>query len=135
MEFKRKIERVTYIIVLVFAITSCGNVFDSNDYNVKNVKASPSLDFPLAYGSLVIQDFLAKADQANIQVDPDGLVYLLYDQTLKTQGVGDLLNFPSKSFNTDVVVPGGTLPANNAEVKYATLSSTEDFGFSPEQLT
>jgi hypothetical protein len=133
MEFKGKMRGVICMMIIV-ALTSCADVFNSNDYNVKNVKASPSLDFPLAYGSLVIQDFIAKA-QANIQVDQDGLVYLLYDQTLKTQGIGNLLNFPNKSFNINSVVPGGTLPASNTELKIATISSTQDFGFNPELLS
>lgn len=131
----RKVKWSMSVMAIILASASCSDLFNSHDYDVKGVKASPAFDFPLAYGSLVIQDLLAKADQAKIKVDQDGLVYLLYDQTLKSQGIGDLIAFPSKNLNTMLIVPGGSLPPNNAEVKYATLSATEDFGFSPEKLT
>lgn len=121
--------------VAVFAFASCSDVFNTDGYNIKKVKASPSLDLPLVYGSLVVQDILNKASQTNIKVYPDGLVYLQYDQTLKSQGIRDLFNFPSKAFTKTVPIPPGTLPSKATEVQYATLNTNEDFGFSPEKLS
>lgn len=135
MQSKHSNKTAALILLAILALTSCSDIFNSNEYDIKKIKAAPSLTLPLAYGSLAVQDILSKADQTNIKIYPDGLVYLLYDQTLKSQGIRDLFVFPSKSFTKAVPVPPATLPARGAEVQYATLNTTEDFTLSPEKLS
>ncbi len=127
------------LVVMMLLILSCSDMINTDDYELKKLKATPTLDLPLAFGDLVMEDLLSKTDQANIKVysgaPDDGLIYLLYEQTLKTQGIRELIDFPSKSFLKTVPILAGTLPARTTETQYPAVNSTEDFGFSPERLT
>jgi hypothetical protein len=132
--------RIKWSSVLVMAvalvIASCGDIFNSDEYDINKVKAAPSLTLPLAYGDLVIKDLLDKTGQANIQVYSDGLVYLAYNQTLKTQGIQSLLTFPDKNFDLPpVTIVPGVLPPKSAETQTALPTQTIDFAFSPEKLS
>ncbi len=123
------------LLTVAFSIWSCKDALNTDDYKLKKATANPTLDLPIASGDLVINDFLSKGDQAKIKVYNDGLIYLLYEQTLKSQGIRDLFDFPSKSFVKTVPVPPATLPSRSTEIQYATLNSNEDFAFSPEKLS
>jgi len=122
-------------LAIVLFLYSCSDILNTDDYKVKELTATPSLLLPIAHGDLTIDDLLSEADSANIKVYSDGLVYLLYEQTLKSQEIRDLFTFPNKGFNRSVPVPGGTIPPSTSEFKYAGISTTEDFNFSPEKLT
>jgi hypothetical protein len=123
-------------LVITFFIYSCKDVINEDDYQIKKIKANPTFALPLAFGDLVINDLLSEADQTNIKVYNDGLVYLLYEQTLKSQGLADIINFPDRTFTKSVPVPSATLPPRTSEIQYGPgLSTSEDFGFSPERLT
>ncbi|MGC4020835.1 MAG: hypothetical protein QM734_02275 [Cyclobacteriaceae bacterium] len=128
-------KQIAWGLLLASIAFACGDLFNSDNYNVKKVTASPNMALPLAEGSLTISDFISGKDSANIHVDTDGLVYLEYDQTLKSQDINSLLSFPDVQFTQTVSVPHGTVPANNSQVKYATQSFNLDFGFNPEKLT
>ena len=131
---KNLLKIVSVSLMLVTLATSCNNVFNTDDYKIKKIEAAPTLNLPLVSGPLVIQDILSRVDQTNIKVYPDGLVYLQYDQTLKSQGIRDLFTFSGKSFSKTIPVPPAILPAKAAEVQYATLNSTEDFALTPVKL-
>lgn len=126
---------LSLFVIIAVTVCSCSDILNTDDYEVKRIKSTPSLDLPLAHGNLTVSDLLSKADSANIRVYPDGLVYLLYEQTLKSQDIRDLLAFPNKGFNKTVPVPAGTIPPNNSDASYASISTTEDFTFNPEKLT
>jgi hypothetical protein len=127
--------RLLIPIAFILLVGSCKDAFNTDDYKIKKVTSNPTLVLPLASGDLVIDDFLSKVDKTNIKVASDGLVFLQYQQTLKSQSIRNLFTFPSKSFIKTVPVPPATLPARGAEVEYATLSTVEDFSFSPQKLT
>jgi hypothetical protein len=137
--------RIKWSLCLFLAVSliiiSCGDIFDSDEYNINKLKLAPSITLPLASGDLVIQDFLTKADKANIQVYPagspnEGVVYLAYNQTLKTQGIQDLLVFPNKNFNITLpMTTTGAIGPKAAETQTVIDSRTVDFGFSPEKLS
>ncbi len=120
---------------LLLVALSCSDILNTDEYEIKKLQATPSYDLPLAFGDLSINDLLSEEESANIKVDADGLVYLLYEQTLKSQDIRDLLQFPNKSLNKTVPVPGGVIPASASEQNYASISTTEDFSFNPEKLT
>lgn len=104
---------------------SCGDIFNEDEYDVKSVEASPTMALPLAFGELSIQDILSKQDSAFIKVDAQGLVYLQYDQTLKTQAVRDLITIPDKNnVNASLAVPAGTIPPTNSDISSTTQSKT-----------
>lgn len=135
IEKKMRAWHILPLLAFGLLVWSCSNILNTDDYELKKIKANPTLDIPIAFGDLVIDDLLSKADQANIKVYTDGLIYLLYEQTLKSQGIRDLVDFPGKSFTKTIPVPPGTIPPRTTEVKYATLNTTEDFAFNPEKLT
>ena len=132
---KLKTSHLALFVASTILLAACSGMINSDDYDLKKIKANPTLNLPLAFGDLTIDDFLSKADSANIKVDNNGLVYLQYQQTLKSQGIRDLIDFPSRSFTKVIPLPASTLPARNLEIQYATLNTNEDFNFSPEKLT
>ncbi len=127
---------VVYFLALTAGLVwSCKDALNTDDYKLKKVIGNPTLALPIASGDLVTSDFLSNVDQAQIKVYNDGLIYLFYQQTLKTQSIRDLIVFPSRSFTKIVPVPPGTLPARASEIQYASLNTTENFTFSPERLS
>ena len=103
---------VAGIVLSVLMLCSCGgNLINSDDYEFEKIEAMPTMALPLAYGDLAITDILSKEDSINIKVYPDGLVYLDYEQILKSQAIRDLITVPDKN-NVDgtLAVPAGNLP-------------------------
>jgi hypothetical protein len=112
------------------------------DTDVKGVIASSNIVLPLGYGDLSIQDFLGDADSANIRVyesgEDEGVVYLYYEQTLKTQGVGDLLVLENKSISKGLNInPSGIpipVPPNTQNQALASGTLSFDLDFDPEKF-
>lgn len=130
--FKKK---VLLFAVLVIIVWSCGEILDTDDYDIKGVEASPTYALPLAYGDLSIQDLLSRADSTHIKVDGDGLVYLEYDQTLKTQAVRDLVVIPDKNNVNRSVSTGGPIPPNTVDQTLPKISQAVFFDMDFEKLT
>lgn len=127
----RLINRLAFFLAL-FTLFSC---IDNSDYQIDQVRANPELALPLVNGDLSIYDILDSAKySSNIKVYPDGLVYLAYDQELKSQGIRELFSIPDKTFTRSFVIPPGILPAFNSDVRTDSLSQVVDFDLSPEQL-
>jgi hypothetical protein len=132
---ERKAWRLLIPIAFILLVGSCKDAFNTDDYKIKKVTSNPTLVLPLASGDLVIDDLLSKVDKTNIKVASDGLVFLQYQQTLKSQSIRNLFTFPSKSFIKTVPIPPLTLPANTTDIERANLNTTEDFTFTSEKLT
>jgi hypothetical protein len=138
MQLPARKKAVFFVIAVFFTIFlswSCSDLIDTSDYELEKVRASPDISIPLAFGDLRIEDLLNSTDSSFIQVYPDGLVYLLYEKTLTTRDIRDMLRFPDKNFEKSIPLVPGILPPKANESAYVTLSTTEDFGFAPEKLT
>lgn len=115
-------------------IISC--TVNSSDYNVKGLEASPTMAVPLAYGNLSISDLLKKQDSSYIKTKSDGLVYLSYDQLLKSQDIRNLITIPNiNNFNTPLAVPPGTYPPAPNDIVSTTITKAVNMGITPEALT
>jgi len=120
---------------LAFAFILLACTFSDRDFQIKGVKANPTLAIPLAFGDLSISDILKKGDVAQIKVKSDGLVYLAYDQALLSKDIRNLVDIPSVGNTiTQLVVPPGTYPANQSDIVSNSSSKTIDLGISPERL-
>ena len=108
---------------------------DSSEYQLDEVRLNPSLALPLVKGDLTLRDFLADEDSANIQIYPDGLLYLSYSQELRTQGIRNLFSVPDRQVTRSFILPGGVLPPSNRDLRTDSISFEVDLGLSPEQLT
>lgn len=126
---------ICFLALTALLIWSCKDALNTDDYKLKKVIGNPTLALPIASGDLVTNDFLSNVDQAQIKVYNDGLIYLFYQQTLKTQSIRDLIIFPSRSFTKIVPIPPATLSARATEIQYASLNTTESFSFAPEKLS
>lgn len=117
-------------VVLIFAACT----INSNDYDIKGLEINPSLAVPLAFGELSIQDILRKQDSQYVKVYSDGLVYLDYNKTLKSQNISNLLNIPDLAVTQSVDVPAGIIPPATADVNSTKISKTVTFGVAPSAL-
>src|SRR4051812_48102415 len=97
LKSNRNIAQVYFWSIIVFIVGSCGDVLNEDDYKLSSIEATPSLSVPLAFGDLSIADILSPNDSQYIKVDSDGLVYLEYDQVLKSQAIRDLISVPDKN--------------------------------------
>jgi hypothetical protein len=124
------------MLLLLFTslAVACSSILDSEDYEIEGIKASTSQVLPLAYGDLGIMDFLNDADSGFIKVYPDGLLYLVYEQDLRSQHIAELFDFPNRNFVNSLALTSGTFGGISSEEDLATLNTTINFNFSPEQL-
>lgn len=119
---------ITAIALLLY---SC---IDTSDYELNGVSLSPTLALPLVHGSLTVNDLLSDQDSVHIKEYSDALLYLAYEQELKTQDVRNLFDVPNKSTTKSFILPGVTLPALPKDVRTDSITTTVDLGLSPEQL-
>ena len=120
----------------LFACILFACTFNDRDFQIKGVRANPTLALPLAFGDLSISDILKKSDSAQIKVKPDGLVYLTYDQALLSHDIRNLIDIPDVGNSIiQLVVPPGTYPANQNDIISTTSTQAVDMSISPEKLT
>jgi hypothetical protein len=139
MNFLKGIREVAYFCfwsTIIFIVASCGDVLNQDDYKLRSVEATPTLSVPLAFGDLSIADILSESDSQYIKVYSDGLVYLEYDQVLKSQAIRDLVSVPDKNGVTaSLSVPSGAGGPVANDYNSTQFSQYVFFDTSPEQLT
>ena len=115
------------MLLLVIVAWSCGDIFNTDEYDkFSSIEASPSVALPLAFGDLSIEDILSNKDSTYIKVGSDGVVYLDYNDTLTTQNIKDLIQFPGSLnvLSTPILVPVVT---SNSDQTFSS-SRTVSFG-------
>jgi hypothetical protein len=123
-------------VLLAITMGACGDILNEDDYELDRIEARPSIALPIAFGELSIQDLLNSADSANVGLQPDGLVFLRYEQTLKSQSIRNLIDIPNvPTLTQNVALPAGTYPSVANDILLATVSQNVTLGLSPEQLT
>lgn len=125
-----------YITMLVFLVWSCGDILNSDEYDIESIEAAPTMALPLAFGELSLQDMLNKKDSTFIQIDEDGLIYLEYSKTLKSQAVNDLIAIPDKEniTNTLSVPMSGSVGPFPADENSTQSTDILSFDVTPEEL-
>lgn len=135
--FKR---RWLFIFATLLFLSGCdfNNVLDTD---FKSITTSPTIAIPLGYGTLSIQDFLSDADSTNIKIYQGGadndVIYLAYEQTLKTQGIRDLLVIPDKNVTRGLTINPTAFPIPLLANQTITLDPgniTFDLDFDPEKF-
>lgn len=122
------------LVAIGVLLASC--TVTSDDYNIQGLNASPTVAVPLAYGDLSIADLLSKRDSAYVKVQPDGLVYLSYNQFLISQDIRNLFTIPDiGTITTPLAVPAGTYPPAPNDLTVATTNTLVDLNLNPEKLT
>jgi hypothetical protein len=115
-------------------VFSCS--LNNNDYTIKGLQANPTMAVPLAYGDLSVSDLLKKQDSAYVKIKPDGLVYLSYDQLLKSQDIRNLITIPNiNTISTPLAVPPASYPPAPNDITSTTVNKIVNMGISPEALT
>jgi hypothetical protein len=139
MIFLKGARRAAYFCfwsMIIFVMGSCGDVLNQDDYKLHSVEATPSLSVPLAFGDLTIADILSASDSQYIKVYSDGLVYLEYDQVLKSQSIRDLISVPDKdNVTASLSVPSGVHGPVANDYNSTQFNQYVFFDTSPEQLT
>lgn len=89
-------------------LPSCFNAGDYDFDRLTEVKWNPEYAAPLVYGSLTIGHFLNEEDSALLREKEDGSLYLLFEDTLETRNLNDLVYIPNhtlqKSYGTPIMV-------------------------------
>ena len=89
--FNKRNSRKSMLILLISILgaQSCINQEDFEFDNFAGVKANPSVAIPLLYGTLTIQDLLPLEEVENVWEDQDGLIHLVYSDTLRHTSIHD----------------------------------------------
>ncbi len=117
---------------ILFVAVSC---VDQKDYKLNSVGVSPSMAVPVAFGVLTIQDILKSTDSLYVKVYPDDLIYLEYTRQLISKDIRNLFSIPDKAINQSFVLPPGTIPAHNKDIRSDSVVEVIDLGLSPAQLS
>ncbi len=120
------------LMSILFLVIAC---IDQKDYNLNSVEVHPSVAFPIAFGTLTIQDLLKSKDSLYVKVYPDDLVYLEYSRELVSHDIRDLFTIPDKSINQSFAIPQGTIPAHNRDIRSDSVVEVIDLGLSPALLS
>lgn len=119
---------------LLFYGCDFNNILDTD---IEGVVSSPTLAIPLGYGDLSIVDFLNDEDSASIKIyqggPDDDVLYLSYEQTLKTQTIRELLTLPDKQISRGLNLPATVIPGGG-RVTLPTQTLTFDLAFDPEKF-
>jgi hypothetical protein len=125
---------ILVVSTLLFLGCDFNNILDTD---VSAIVSAPTLAIPLGYGNLSIADFLNDEDSSSIQIyqggPDDGVLYLSYEQTLKTQEIRDLLTFPDKQISRGLNLPASVIPANG-RVTLPAQNLSFDLDFNPEKF-
>lgn len=117
-------------------VTGCdfNNLIDSD---VEAIVANPTLAIPLGSGNLGIIDFLGDEDADKIKIYQGGadndVIYLVYEETLKTQVIRDLLTLPDKQITRGINLPAAVIPGGG-RTTLPTQTLTFDLDFDPEKF-
>lgn len=77
------------LLSVILGAQSCINKEDFAFDSLAGVKVNPSVAVPLLYGSLTIKDLLPPERSASIQEDEDGLIHVVFHDTLKSTSIHD----------------------------------------------
>ncbi len=108
---------------------------DSSEYQIDQLEANPNLSIPLGFGSLAVQDVIADAQSQYIKVTPDGLLFLQYTEELRSADIRNLFEIPTKNINRSFVLPRGTYPPINRDVRLDSITEVVDLNLAPERLS
>ena len=119
---------------LFFYSCDFNNILDTD---IEAIVSAPTLAIPLGYGSLSLVDLLNDEDSTSIKIyqgGPDNdVLFLSYEQTLKTQTIRDLLTLPNKQISRGVNLPAAVIPGGS-RVTLPTQSLSFDLDFNPEKF-
>src|SRR5690348_7396577 len=123
-----------YSLAAILALTALCSCVDRSDYIIDEVNLNPSVALPLVTGSFALSDLMEGVDTAHVKVDPNGLIYFVYEEELQSQDIGDMFSIPNKSVSISFVLPGITLPPIPQDLRSDSINRVVDFGMSPEQI-
>lgn len=112
-----------------------GSCVDSKDYDLNSVTITPTMAIPLASGELTVQKMLSDKDAKYVKSYSDGLLYLLYADTLHSKDIRKLFDPADKISSSIVNMPAVTLPPNSVDVRTDSIVQAIDLNLSPALLT
>jgi len=113
-----KLFRQWFAAALILFGATCPSCFNADDYDfdrLTEVKWNPEYAAPIVYGSLSIGHLLNDEDSTLLREKEDGTLYLLFEDTLETRNLNDLVSIPnhtlSKTYGSPIMLtvnPGET---------------------------
>lgn len=92
------------LLSVILGAQSCINKEDFDFNELAGVKAGPSVAVPLLYGKLSIEDLLPKDSLAFVQPDKDGLIHVVFNDTLRSASIHDLFLLPQLNHSEEYPV-------------------------------
>lgn len=116
------------LLSVILGAQSCINKDDFAFDSLAGVKVNPSVAVPLLYGTLTIEDLLPEERSANVQEDKDGLLHVVFNDTIKSTSIHD--HFLLETTNVDEIYPAA-LGLLNTGGKQVVVEDQQlvDFGF------
>lgn len=115
-------KRILYLSLILFLFSSC--VKDEIDVNKisPEIEASPSLNIPLAYGTISLDDLLVNTDtlgDMELVIDNENLIHIQYSNVIDSFKISDFLkNVPDQ--DTSVIFKSGTLGVPHVDYDFST---------------
>lgn len=113
----------------------CISCINQSEYELDGITLNPTYVFPLAKGNLSINNILSDKDSVHFKSDESGLLYVSYEDGFETQNIRELFDIPAKTLSRSFVMPGLVLPPHNSDIRTDSITSTVDFGLSPEKIS
>lgn len=82
------------LLAILVGVQSCIRQEDFEFNSLAGVKANPSIALPLLNGSLTIDDLVPAEESGKLSEDADGLIHLVYSDTLKSTSIHDYFLLP-----------------------------------------
>ncbi len=120
------------LILLVFLLASC---FNEDDYDIQEVRVTPTMAIPIAFGDMGLVDLLANSDTSFIRSYPDGLLYLYYNSTLPSRDIRDMFDIQDNNSTIAFPLPAGVMNASSVDTPFGTINGQIDFDLDPASLT
>lgn len=135
----KKLYKKVFIYIMIGLLPAAITIscIDADDYDFDRLaefRWSPELAIPLIYGKLTLDNLLTTEDIESLETDTDGLYFLVYEDTLESRTIGDLLSFNNIFYNASFPVIAGIIPPLTTENLIQSQGILE-FNQDPEEIT
>ncbi|MFQ3576774.1 MAG: hypothetical protein SNJ77_10100, partial [Cytophagales bacterium] len=113
----KKIWQLILVMLAVVVLNNCKFKNEPKEFTTK--RWTPTLAAPLAEVNLTLQNMLKSQDvQPFIKEDGNGLLTLIYQDTIFSETIENYVILPNQTFNQEFKMPDANIPAFNVQLSF-----------------